>query len=92
MKSLLHGNHDNHSTTKCSFAISCKNAVKNGPISNAFGVHNFQVQDPKLCEVIDLSLLISKIKLFVGVGLPDFREGQVENRDKTGKMLNFPGL
>ena len=29
MKSRLHGNHDNHSTTKCFFAISCKNIVKN---------------------------------------------------------------
>ena len=28
----------------------------------------------------------------MGVSLPDFREGQVENRDKTGKMLNFPGF
>ena len=24
--------------------------------------------------------------------MPDVREGQVENRDRTGKMLNFPGL
>ena len=24
--------------------------------------------------------------------MPDFREGQVENRAKTGKMFNFPGL
>ena len=31
-------------------------------------------------------------KICMGVGLPDFREGPVENRDKTGKMLNFPGL
>ena len=28
----------------------------------------------------------------MGVNLPDFREGQVEKRDKTGKILNFPGL
>ena len=28
MKSRLHGNHDNHSTTKYFFAISCKNVVK----------------------------------------------------------------
>ena len=26
----------------------------------------------------------------MGVGLPDFREGQVENRDKTGKNAQFP--
>ena len=28
----------------------------------------------------------------MGVGLQDFREGQVENRDKTGNMLSFSGL
>ena len=26
----------------------------------------------------------------MGVGKPDFREGQVENRAKTGKMPDFP--
>ena len=57
MKSRLHGNHDNHSTTKCFSAISCNNVVKNHPISNAFLVHNFQLQNSKLCEVIDLPLL-----------------------------------
>ena len=47
----------------------------------------------KLCEVIDLSMLISKMKfLWRCVCVPDFREGQVENRNKTGKMLNFPGF
>ena len=60
IKSLLHGHHDNHSTTNF-FAISCKNVVKNHPVSNASWVHNFQIQDPKVFEVIDLSLLISKI-------------------------------
>ena len=78
MKLLLHGNHDNHSTTKCFFAISCKNVVKNHPISNASRVHNFQLQDPTLHEVIDLSLLILKIKFCMGVGVPDFRKAQVE--------------
>ena len=24
--------------------------------------------------------------------MPDFREGQVENKAKTGDMLNFPGF
>ena len=61
VKSRLHGNHDNHSTAKCFFAISCKNVVKNHPISNVSCVHNFQLQNPKLCKVIDLSLLILKI-------------------------------
>ena len=54
-----------------------KNVVKNHPISNASWVHNFQLQNPKLCEVMDLSLLILKYN-FMGVGLQDFREGQVE--------------
>ena len=61
MKYRLHDNHDNHSTIKRFFAISCKNVVKNHPISNASRVHNFQLQNSKLCEVIDLSLLILKI-------------------------------
>ena len=61
MKSRLDGNHDNHSTSKCFFAISCKNVVKSHPISNASWVYNFQLQNPKLCEVIDLPLLILKI-------------------------------
>ena len=33
MKSDLHGNHDNHSSTKYFFVISSKNVVKNHPIS-----------------------------------------------------------
>ena len=40
MKPLLHGNHDKHSTTKCFFAVSCKNVVKNYLISNA-SIFNF---------------------------------------------------
>ena len=28
----------------------------------------------------------------MGVDLPDFRERQVENRDKTGKCLTFQGF
>ena len=61
VKSRLGGNHDNHSTTKCFFAISCKNVVKNHQISNASCVHNFKLQNAKLYEVIDPSLLILKI-------------------------------
>ena len=61
MISRSHGSHDNHSTTKCFLAISSKNVVKNHPISNASRVHNFQFQNPKLCKVIDLSLLILEI-------------------------------
>ena len=43
------------------FAISSKNVVKNHQMSNASWVHNFQIQYPKLCGVIDLFLLILKI-------------------------------
>ena len=41
VKTRLHGNHDNHSTTKCFFAISCKNVFKNHPSSNA-SIFNFK--------------------------------------------------
>ena len=61
VKSRLHGNHDNHSTTKCFCAISCKNVVKSYPISNASCAHNFELQNPKICEVIDLFKLILEI-------------------------------
>ena len=61
MELRLHGNYDNRSTTKCFFAISSKNVVKNHPISNASWVHNFQLQNRKVFEVIDLCLLILKI-------------------------------
>ena len=30
--------------------------------------------------------------IFMVVVVPDFREGQVENRAKTREMLNFPGF
>ena len=66
MKLRLHGNHDSHSTTKCFFAISSKNVVKNHLISNASRIHNFKLGNPKLCEVIDLSLLILKIEFLCG--------------------------
>ena len=48
------------------FANSCKNVVKSHQISNASWDHNFQIRDCKLCEVIDLFLLISKIKFLLG--------------------------
>ena len=39
---------------------------------------------------VNRSVLVNfENKIFMGVGLPDVREGQVENRDKTGKMLSF---
>ena len=35
------------------------------------------------CELIDISLLISK-KIFIEVHLPDFKDGQMDNRAETG--------
>ena len=55
MKPLLYGNHDNHSTITLFFANYCQNVVKNYPISNASSDYNFQRQDSKLFEIIDLS-------------------------------------
>ena len=75
---LSHGNHDDHSTTLCFFANYCNNVVKNYPVSNTSWDYSFPFGDPKLCEVIDISFLIWKIKLFMGVGVLDFREGRTE--------------
>ena len=86
IKPLLHGNHDNHSTIKCFFAIYCKNVVKNHPISNTFWDHNLQLQDPKPCEVVDLSLLISEVKFLLGWAY------QILGRDKTGKWSISQGF
>ena len=61
IKPLLYGNHDNHLTTKCFLPN-----IKDHPISNASLDCNFQLQDSKLSEVIDLSLLILKIKFLWG--------------------------
>ena len=41
-----------------------------------------------LCEVMDVIVNFKNI-IFIGVGLPDFREGQVEKRDKTEKCSMF---
>ena len=43
----------------------------------------------KLYKQIPLPLLIPKI--FVWVRMPDFREGQVKNRTRTGKLVTFTG-
>ena len=42
--------------------------------------------------MIERLLANSKNIIFIGVGKPDFREGQVENRANTGKLLDFPGF
>ena len=49
------------------------------------------VFNSKHCEVIDRCLLISKIKFLWG-GEPDFRERQVENRERTGKYSISQGF
>ena len=75
IKSSFYGNHDNHSTTKFFFGISCtKYVVKSYPISNASWVHNFQLQNRNRSIFVNFEIII-----FMAVGLPDFREGQVEN-------------
>ena len=90
MKQSLYGNHGNHSTTKCFFAISRKNVVKNHPISKGSCEQNFQFQDPKLCDVIGLSLLTSKIIFLWACQI--LGRDKWENRNKTGETLNFPGF
>ena len=49
-------------------------------------------QNPKLCEVIDLSLLSLKIWFLWGWACQILGRDKWKNRDKTRKMLNFPGL
>ena len=50
----------------------------------SFMTSNFVSRYTYLCK-------ISKIN-FYWVGVPDFREGQVKNRAKTGNMLNSQEL
>ena len=49
-------------TTKLLSPSYCKNVVKNHPVSNASGDHNFQLQDSKLSEIIEPSWLTFKIE------------------------------
>ena len=85
IKLLLYRNHENenHPTTKCFLPIIVKILVKNQPFSNASWDHNFELQNSKLCEVIELSFLILKIKFLWG------RAYQISGRDKwkTGTKL-----
>ena len=45
---------------------------------NASRIYNYQAKTAKLCELIALFMMVSKIYIFMGVGKPDFRKGQVE--------------
>ena len=92
MKLHLHGNHDNHSTTKCFFAISSENVVKNHPISNASWVHNFQLSKHKTLWGNRSVLVKFENIIFMGWACQLLERDKWKNRDKTGKMLNFPGL
>ena len=40
--------------------------------------YDYQAKNTKCCEMIALSLLISKNIIFMVVGKPDFKEGQAE--------------
>ena len=92
MKSRLHGNHDNHSTTKWFFAIFSKNVVKNDPISNASWVHNFQLQNSKVLWSNRSVFVNFENIIFMGRACQILGRDRWKNRDKTGKMPNFPGL
>ena len=88
MKSSFYGNHDNHSTTKCFFGISCtKYVVKSYPISNASWVHNFQLQNRNRSIFVNLENII-----LWGWAWQILGRDKCKNRDKAGKMLRFPGL
>ena len=82
MKSRLHGNHDNHSTTKCFFATSCKKRSKKSPSFKCFLSTQFSTS--KLYTLWSNRSVPDNFEnvIFMGVGLPYFRERQLENRDK----------
>ena len=54
--------------------------------------HNFQLQYPKLCDVIDLSLLILKIRFLRGWACQILGKDKWTNRDKTGKCSISQGF
>ena len=61
MKSCLHGNYDNPSTTKSFLPFLVKMSSKITQFQMLLESTIFNFKNPKLCEVIDLSLLILKI-------------------------------
>ena len=77
MKSRLYGNHDNHLTTKCFLPLLVKMLSKITQFQ-MLPESTIQLQNQNLCEVIVLSLLILNNIISIGLGLPDFRERQVE--------------
>ena len=85
----LYGNHDNHSTIKCFFDNYWKNETKKHPIPNASWDYDFQSQNSKFCELINLSLLISKTNLLWRWACQILGRDKWKNRDKTGNA-QFP--
>ena len=69
-----------------------KNVVKSHPISNASRVHNFQLQGSRLCEMIDLSLLISKTIFLWGWVCQILGRDKWKNRDKIGNCSVSQGF
>ena len=53
---------------------------------------NFQVIETKLFEIIALFKTYSEKIAFIEVIVPNFWEGQAENRPKTRKTPNFSGF
>ena len=57
--------------------------------SSCYQIHNLKDNIMKLFQQIALLLLISEILIFVWVGKPDFREGQVEKLGQNWKICHF---
>ena len=67
--------------------LSCHASLKFAGYSNLLNAGIFKMLNLKLSQPSVFGNII-----FMGVGLPDFREGQVEKQRQNWKMLNFPGL
>ena len=91
MKSRFHGKYDNHSTTKCflQFLVKMSSKITQFQMLPESTLFNFK----SLNFESNRSILVNfENIIFMGVGMPDFRKGQVENRDKTGKCSSSQGF
>ena len=88
MKLLLYVRHDNHSITN-SFCQLLKNETKSTQFQMLPELTIFNCNNKKLCELMYLSLLISKI-IFIGA-VPDIL-GESEEIGIKLESVKFPGL
>ena len=65
---------------------------KNRQFLNASRIYNYQTKIAKLCEIDSPIFDSFKNIIVIGVGKTDFKEGQMENRAKTEKLPNSPGI